>query len=312
MEINLTSKCNLACEWCISANFNRKDTIKTEPLLRFLKEFKKCGGEAVTFSGGGEPTLHPDFLEITTKAKEIGLHLGLMTNGVYPAKYNEVIGKCFDWVRFSLDTINHEKYIKWKGLDRINQVLDNIKELKNYPATIGINCNVSKEHTLKDIQELCNLMPDTADYLQFRPVLPRYFKDEKSFINDMIWYDWLENYQIGRPYINLSNDKVDDVEEDNYFPFEWCEGHFFEPILDANGNLCVCMYHPDDDRFVFGNIYKNNLEEIWSSNKRKEVIRFVRSLDYKKHCQVCCKLTEINKFLDFVRHPERGRDIHFL
>ena len=314
MEINLTSKCNLACEWCISANFNRKDTIKKEPLLKFLKDFKRLGGEAITFSGGGEPTLHPDFPEIVTKSKEIGLHLGLMTNGVYPAKYNDVIGSNFDWVRFSLDTVDREKYKKWKGVDKVDQVLVNIHSLIDYPTKVGINCNVYKEHTVQDVLDLYEIKDNTEiDYLQFRPVLPRYFENEKPYINEEVW-NFLD-IMNGSDTTNFSNDKLNDIRFNNLLTFTSCEGHFFEPVLDANGNLVVCMYHPDDDRFVFGNIYEyedNLFESIWKSDKRKHVIEFVRKFNYKKECQACCKLTEINKFIDFVKHPEWGRDIHFL
>jgi len=311
IEINLTSKCQLACQWCISSNFRCNDTLDTDELIKFLGDFYKYGGRAVTFSGGGEPTLHSDFKEISITAKKIGLRLGLMTNGVYPSIYNPVIGMVYDWVRFSLDTINHKKYKKWKGTDKVNQVLDNIKELKNYPVKVGINCNIFEEHTLEDIKELISIMPDVADYIQFRPVLPRYYEFEKSYINEDI-VEWLDNCSIGRPWLIMSEDKFYDVVYGDLFTFESCEGHFFNPVLDANGNLCVCMYHPKDDRFVFGNIYEKSYKKIWKSKQRQQVIEFVRNLDYKNECQACCKLAEVNKLMDFINHPEKGEDIHFL
>lgn len=323
MEVNLTSKCNLNCEWCISANFNRKDSIKTDSLINFLKEYHNLGGKAITFSGGGEPTLHPDFIKISVEASHIGLELGLMTNGVYPKTYTDIIGKYFKWARFSLDTINCGKYKKWKGIDKVEQVLQNIKSLKEYPIRTGINCNIHKEHSLDDVIELTKLIHSPfslhidessriADYIQFRPILPRYFKNETGGINEEVW-DWLENYEIGRnSYVFVSEDKYMDLISNDSFNFSSCEGHFFEPVLDANGDICVCMYHPNDKRFVFGSIYEQSFEEIWKSDRRKKVIDFVRKLDYTNECQACCKLAEINKFLDFVNHPEKGIDINFL
>jgi len=310
-EINLSSICNLKCEWCISSNFNRRDVIRTKDLIKFLKEAYDAGVKAVTYSGGGEPTIHKDFSYIVKATKDIGLELGLMTNGVYQTSYNKIIGDNFKWVRFSVDTLIKENYSKWKGLDSVHMVLRNIYALKEYPVKVGINCNVSMEHTIDDITSLTKIMPDAADYIQFRPVLPRYFESEKSDINETVW-KWLEKYQTGKDYVNISNDKLDDITYDNMTPFNSCEGHFFNPILDANGNLCICMYHPDDDRFVFGNIYKNTFTEIWNSAKRIEVIEFVRKLNYKDECQMCCKLTELNKFIEFVKNPSNDMDINFL
>jgi hypothetical protein len=72
------------------------------------------------------------------------------------------------------------------------------------------------------------------------------------------------------------------------------------------------MYHPGDINFTFGNLYDNDLAEIWKSENRKKVIEYVRNFDYYGKCQVCCKLFEINKFLDYVKYPDEKLDINFL
>jgi len=311
MEINLTSNCNLRCKWCISENFTTNESIDTEHLKKFLKEYKDAGGLSITYSGGGEPTQHKDFEEIVIYTKSIGLEIGLMTNGVYNSNYNKLIGNNFRWIRLSVDTFIKEHYKEWKGLDAVNIVMRNIEELKKYPVKVGMNCNVSESHTIEDVQSLTNEMPNLADYLQFRPVLPRYFKEESIEVNDTVW-KWLKDNFSNCDYINMSDDKLNDITNKNLFPFTSCEGHFFNPILDSNGDLSVCMYHPKDERFVFGNIYENSFEEIWKSDRRKKVIEFVRGLDYSKNCQVCCKLTEINKLIDYMNHPNVKDDINFV
>lgn len=311
MEINLTSKCNLACEWCISENFRSSDTIDAEKLLSVLDEFASMGGQAVTFSGGGEPTMHPAFEMLADRAR-IPLQLGLMTNGVYEDDYNSIISDDFQWVRFSLDTVDGKKYKKWKGRDEVKTVLKNIRLLhegRSDKLRIGVNCNVNMEHTPKDIRELIWTVEDQCDYIQFRPVLPRYFKGETIQMNEKVWA-YLS--KINHPKINLSDDKVRDLHSKTLFPFRECMGHFFSPIINANGDVSVCMYHPDDKRFVFGNIYEKSFVEIWASKRRFEVIRDLKKIDYAKECQVCCKLTELNRFLDFVSHPDEMRDVNFL
>ena len=110
----------------------------------------------------------------------------------------------------------------------------------------------------------------------------------------------------------MSNDKRKDIEEERYFDFETCEGHFFEPILDATGEIKVCMYHYGDDRFTFGNINEHRFLDIWLGDRRRNVIEFVRGFDYRKGCQLCCKCTEINKLTTFINNPSKDMDVNFL
>ena len=314
MEVNLTSACNLKCSWCISENFRSHDTLPAPLAAGFFRDFASIGGKALTFSGGGEPTLHPDFESLAKVAGlEMGLDLGLMTNGCYREDYAATITECFDWVRFSLDTVDRKKYAAWKGADWVDHVLENIHALHSSrigkKPRIGVNCNVGPEHTRKDVVELIWAVEGFCDYIQFRPVLPRYFKGELPEINEKVWKTLRE---LRHPLVNLSDDKLLDMQTLNLFPFRKCLGHIFSPILNANGDVCVCMYHPDDKRFVFGNIKEQRLHEIWASERRRRVMRDVARMDYASQCQVCCKLTELNKFLDFVSHPEEMRDLNFL
>ena len=309
MEVNLTNKCNMSCKWCINANFRNKERLNVYSFMHFCIDFKKMGGKALVFSGGGEPTLHPDFEVFVNVARRSDLELGLMTNGFYKPEYSEIIGNNFKWVRFSIDTLDRKEYKKWKGVDSLDMVIDNVKALDKLPVKVGINCNVGPEHTVESIEKFGFVFSRGIDYIQFRPVLPRYFLKEKIQTNEAVW-DYLSKRECQE--INISGDKLEDLRRNNAFPFSSCEGHFFVPVLNANGDVCVCMYHPKDDRFVFGNLKNQYFKQIWQSEKRYEVIDFVRKLDYKKECQMCCKLTEINKFIDFIKHPEKGTDINFL
>ena len=113
-------------------------------------------------------------------------------------------------------------------------------------------------------------------------------------------------------FVNLSNDKRDDMANGTAFDFRSCEGHFFEPILTASGEVKVCTYHPENDDLGFGNVYENSFVEIWGSEKRKRAIEHVRKINYKKECQVCCKLSEPNKLIDFLTQPEKMVDLNFI
>ena len=86
-NIDLTNRCNLTCPVCF-ANANVQgylyepdfETIKG--MLQRLRDEKPVAGRVVQFSGG-EPTLHPQFMEICAAAREMGFsHVQAATNGI--------------------------------------------------------------------------------------------------------------------------------------------------------------------------------------------------------------------------------------
>lgn len=310
-EVNLTNRCNLQCKWCISENFKRnQDSLQAETLMAFAGEFAAVGGRAITFSGGGEPTLHPDFARCMLRCREVGLEVGLMTNGAYEDALNPVIANNAQWVRISLDTLDRTHYKQWKGVDRLDQVLNNVSSLaKTGSARVGVNCNVHKNLTIREVDDLVNMLDEYGiDYLQFRPVIPRYYRPETLELNARVW-SYLATVQDSR--ISYSYDKYNDLVAGEAFPFESCEAHRISFVVDSNGDVCPCMYHPDDERFVFGSLYRDSFVDIWESTRRQQVIQFLRhGLNMHSECQMCCKLCELNKLFQFLK--TEGLDVNFL
>jgi radical SAM protein with 4Fe4S-binding SPASM domain len=316
-EIMPANSCDLACYFCITENRldnkdNAKAMLKREPTLQFIRDFKRLGGKAINFSGGGSPELNPHFKDFVLETTKNGLDCGLLSHGAWKEKLTTVIGENCKWVRISLDTINHEKYLAWKGKDYIDRILKNIEDLKKYPIKVGVNVNVNNDMTIEETQELIDVCYPNVNYIQFRPVLNRYYKpNEHIQINEEVW-DYLKQYEKNEK-ISLSYDKLKGL-KGNQFPFSKCTGHQFEPVLEACGSVKVCSYFSGDDRFSFGNINDNSLEDIWKSQQRQDVIKFVEEdLNYGRDCQISCKCSTINQFIDFIANPPPDSlDVNFL
>ncbi len=85
-NIDLTNRCDMRCPVCF-ANANAMGYI-TEPsvdqvraMLQTLRDRKPVPCKAIQFSGG-EPTIHPNFIEIVKMAKEMGFgQIQIATNG---------------------------------------------------------------------------------------------------------------------------------------------------------------------------------------------------------------------------------------
>ncbi|HYL81349.1 MAG TPA: radical SAM protein, partial [Candidatus Acidoferrum sp.] len=84
-NVDLTSRCNLACPICF-ADANRRAYELTfdqaEATLRRLRAQRPAPAFAVQFTGG-EPTVHPRFLDIVASAKTLGFsHIQVASNGL--------------------------------------------------------------------------------------------------------------------------------------------------------------------------------------------------------------------------------------
>ena len=323
LEINLTNQCPLKCEWCISSYSHKKEKIDSAKLISFLWSYKKAGGKSVTWSGGGEPTSHPDFIKIIQETKVIGLDQGLMTNGVFPNSYCEPIAECLNWVRFSLDTSNPIVYCETKNTSTSNyyKVTKNIETITKSTEKIrcGVNMNLRYDSTFEEVDKLFVVSAEMGvDYFQVRPILPRSFKKEErltgndrlKIYNQMEQLKEIDGVHRLKTKCTISWDKYNDLLMPDFGrTYTSCRGHIFEAVIDANGDFDVCMYWLKNPDFVMGNIYSQTFPEIWLSKKRQKVKDRLTNFDFHR-CQVCCKCHEINKLLAYIENPDK--DVNFI
>jgi len=84
-NVDLTSRCNLACHICFADANQRPYELSFDQAVETLRRFRAqrpAPAFAVQFTGG-EPTLHPRFLDIVASAKALGFsHIQAASNGL--------------------------------------------------------------------------------------------------------------------------------------------------------------------------------------------------------------------------------------
>lgn len=306
----------------MSGHPERRRGLDISVLGSFLRQAQAKGLRAVTWSGGGEPTTHPGFPELVRTTTECGLEQGLMTNGFFPDGYVPMIGQNLRWVRVSLDTIDRNRYHEQKAVDAFPKVVNNIRNLLRHPAQVGINMNLA-EWNADEILPMARWCRDEGvGYFQIRPVLGLPFDMARTAAyRTQPRLDWArlkpqleeaEQLSTETFRVAISWDKFEDVNDPtgNFGrTYSKCLYHYLCCVLNADGDLCVCMYHLGDRAFSFGNIYEQTAAEIWSGPKRREVIGMCTSRLDLSSCQVCCKGHEINKLMSQFENP--GTDVNF-
>lgn len=78
--IELTSKCNQVCAHCfLGDELNRYPHVPKENIFAYFKTLSDVGARQIILSGG-EPTVHPDFLQILQVAARYQFRISLLTN----------------------------------------------------------------------------------------------------------------------------------------------------------------------------------------------------------------------------------------
>lgn len=112
-NIDLTNRCNMNCPFCF-ANANaagyvyEPDFEQVVGMLQMLRDIRPTPVTAVQFSGG-EPTLHPRFLDIISRAGQMGFsNIQIATNGLKMAD--------FDFAQRAREAGLHTLYLQFDGI----------------------------------------------------------------------------------------------------------------------------------------------------------------------------------------------------
>lgn len=138
LEFHISYACVNDCVFCSESD--RMERFKKYPvsfleIKKVLAAKRKAGFEFVNFTGG-EPTLHPNFIEIVKFAKRIGYRTYIGTNGVMLARrdFCEKAAPFLDEISLSIhgyNSLTHDALTKRRGaFDDIKCAMKNLAELK--------------------------------------------------------------------------------------------------------------------------------------------------------------------------------------
>ena len=319
VEISPTSYCNHKCIFC-GVDFARNSGyyLNDDILCKALEEMGSAGVKSVMFAGEGEPFLHKSLPLFVKTAHSSGIDVAITTNGsiTNDTMWNDVL-PYLTWIRFSVDAGSKEVYAKVHQTsgDMFDKVLANIdllqknKTIKNLNTTIGVQYLILDEN-LDDIQRAIKLFSDLEiDYIVFKP----YSLHPKMLVK--------RDYYYSEGTIRRLEKIVDETKQCNktkiFFRLESLQKYMlqvkeyshcyalpFWAYISSNGEVYTCSVHLYNDDFCAGNIYRQNIHEIFFGFKRKKSIDFARySLDVNLKCRINCRMARVNEFLSLLSTP---------
>ncbi len=293
-----TLNCNFFCEHCGSCAGKNvfKDELTEEEILKTLREIasRYNASHIMLAITGGEPLLRKDLPSIMKKAREMGFHWGLVTNGYLLDKdvVKELKEAGMETVTVSIDGIGktHEDLRKMPG--SYERAINGIKLLaeENFVKHLQITTTISK----KNIQELdemykefSKLPLDSWRVMNVDPIGRA--EDNKDLLLDddefKILLDFIKQKrkEKGLTVTYGCAGYLGEYEGEVRNHFFYCLTGITIGSILHNGDIFVCPNVPRSKELIQGNIRKDSFVDIWENR-----FKVFRDKDRTK-CDKCSK-----------------------
>lgn len=149
----LTARCNFSCPMCYVhlCKARVEDELTAGQWLELARQAKDRGMMFALLTGG-EPFIRKDFFEIYEGMKAMGLMISINSNG--SMLRGEILRKLLEdpplRMNISLYGSRKETYRTMCGTDVFDQVVENIRSLKDAGVDVRLNCSITS-HNCQDI-----------------------------------------------------------------------------------------------------------------------------------------------------------------
>lgn len=318
MDIGATSKCNSACIYCYARWQRHKgEVLKPEIFIKLMREAPRAGIKSIAIIGDGEPTLNPALYEAVKEGKANGLDISVGTNGIAldSNKIDTLLANCV-WVRFNLSAGTKEGYNFVHGQDSWDRVSTNIREATNIKRVKGYKCTIGLQMVLvpqcidQVIPEAEFALDSGVDYM----VVKQYSDPvcDKMVQVDRDWYKDRKVKSVLKKAEKMSTEKTQVIIKWGLMqvhankPYKRCVDL---PLLiesSGTGKVYPCGYHFRNKRYEMGDLNKQSIGEIITSEKYWDLIKYMREeFEVGKGCFGSCRHDMTNSFIwDFINFPE--------
>lgn len=320
----ITSGCNLRCKHCYIKSrenaFNTNNDMNPEDAIYIAKNIGEFFEACYVTLTGGEPLLHPKFMDIVSILKDYRISTYIQTNATLLddkkiKKLSEILNPNFDIIQVSLDGVgNLHNEIRNKNIYKT--VFTNIKKLIKHNIFVSVNCTITSinYNEIIDLFLLCNkigvkrftltkLIANVEEQKKFIPEDKKVFeiiakiielKEQENLpiIINPICYKFVELVNI--PLVKeVLNEYKQYWRNDKHNICLNC--HNGEKLsIKADGKLYLC---PEviSEQALLGDLKENSIDNIWENiwehplYQKREICKMeCKNCKYVTKCQAGC------------------------
>lgn len=163
--LEITNNCNISCNQCFakSRETGSKSHLTINEVVRRLENLIKCEGKAEVLQiSGGEPTTHPQIIEIIKIAKSLNVQsVMLNTNGIKIANDDKLLKQLAEIepsppsIYLQFDGFNDDFCKNFRGRPFLNTKLKAIERLSKNNFKINLVATIIKDENEDEIGKIC-------------------------------------------------------------------------------------------------------------------------------------------------------------
>jgi len=286
VDLELSTVCNLSCPMCYTTTEKFKKTVKKQFMDTIMakKVIDEVAGKiyALRLSLRGEPTLHPDFLEILTYAKNAGIkEISFLTNcsRMDVELFKKIAESGASWISISLDGLG-EDYNAIRRPLKFEETFEKLKAIHDYKISNGLE---------KPVIKVQSVWPAIRDYAE------KYYNTISPYV-DLIAFNPLVDY--------LGKDEEIVYEEKFY-----CPQQYERLVVSVNGEVMMCSCDEYGENIV-GDANHESIYEIWHGEKLQKVRDMHKLENGFMQMEMCTKCFYPRKMIIDEESVVNGRKIH--
>ncbi len=295
IDIEPNNWCNYKCEHCQVTHWNKKKSkLSLDNFKKIIDQFPNLS--KVKLQGMSEPFLYDQTIEMLEELERRKIATTTTSNGQIISKdLLERLSKLTNCkIHFSIDGGNKEVFEKIRIGGNFDIVTKNISDLisKNPKANVVLWSVITNEN-LDNYEEIILLTKKIGvKYLVFQPFLSDWGDNQIKEIveNKKIYKDKIDKLALNSKKIakklgiNLTIFKDNFMTKKNPCFLLWKTMY-----IDASGNVIPCSAIGNSDVLNFGNIFEQNINDIWNNHQYMEFRRMHRDFEIPDICKMCYK-----------------------
>lgn len=342
VEVDPVAYCNHHCSWCVDPS-HRPVTASRDFLWQVLRELSTFtvngfGVQGIVFKGGGEPTLHPDFIELVEEARALGFKVGVVTNGsrLLTPGLAEALARWASYVRVSIDGPTPETHQRIHGSYDFDEITAGVKRLMSLrrtrhpivglsfamdyamipaiPKAIELGDRLHVDYVLirppffEEVGRTSTMMPgQAAELRQALATAPQSYTDSMDVLVGT-WIGDAEREATQKATLDPSGRRAHQLRPS--VPIEHRLGRCWaSPLLAvvaADGQVYGCCNLRFLDKWSFGRVnYEQGmtLTEIWTGRRRCQMLARMHATECIAHCTH--PLSRYNEIIKVLRDTEK-------
>jgi radical SAM protein with 4Fe4S-binding SPASM domain len=308
-NIEITTYCNLKCQFCARSRLKKANTHMTFATFRNILAVLPNTYQIVLV-GLGEPLIHPQLGEFIQYAKSLKKRVGLVTNAMLltPETSVRLLEAGLDSIAFSLDSADPNLSTLFRQGTDLPKVISNIIQFVKIAQGNPISTAVFTAVSIDTVARLKKLIDCVAGMGVGALMLT-----DINFITNLDHTLW-QNYNTDIELLikqgvthaftrNLPVLSVHGLEEfglkQRYHDFlmippgqlcqrstrhTWCLSPWQTLPIDVAGNITLCDCQPD---CMIGNLFQDAFSNIWNGQTLREYRAEMLSNNPPEACRIC-------------------------